>query len=138
MSPDRTEGTTHKEGESQPYALAARYQDERASGRSYEEAQEFIYTNTQLELSVYRLQLPQVDAPRRRLNATAFDWYVAVVGEQPPEEFDVRLRRILSTGEPASLPDEVLTHLLERRAQATQMGSWVEGHYWPGKRRRLR
>ncbi len=138
MTPDQSERAPRTEGEPQPYSLAARYQDERASGRSYEEAQAFIYTNAQLELSAYRLQLPRVDAPRRRLNSPAFDWYVAVVGEQPPAEFDTRLRRILLTGEPASLPDEVLKYLFERRAQASQMGSWVEGHYRPGKRRRLK
>ena len=131
MSPDHTEGTPRQEGEQPPYSLAARYRDEPASARSYEAAQEFIYTTAHLDLSAYRLQLP-------RLQSTEFDWYVAVVGEQPPAEFDTRLRRILSTGEPASLPDEVLTYLLERRAQATQMGSWVEGHYRPGKHRRLR
>jgi hypothetical protein len=51
-----------------------------------------------------------------------------VLGEQPREDLEQRLQAILSTGEPASLPEEILRELQRRRAQATKLGPWVERH----------
>lgn len=118
-----------KEEEPQPYSLAARYADEQTSERPYQEAQELIFEHEQLELSSFRLQLRRLDIPEH-------EWYVAVVGKEPPQEFDTQFRRILSTGESATLPEDVLKHLLERRATAAKLGTWVEGHYQPVKHRR--
>jgi hypothetical protein len=130
MSKERGRILPPKEEEPKPYSLAARYPDEQSSEHPYYESQQVIFENQQLALSVYRLQL-------RRLNEVQLQWHVTVVGEQPPTEFDTKFRRILSTGEEVSLPQEVLDALLKRRAQAAQLGSWVEGHYKLGKRRRL-
>ncbi len=43
--------------------------------------------------------------------------------------FDQLIQAILSTGEPTTFPSEILTFLHQRRLQARQLGSWVEGHY---------
>jgi hypothetical protein len=120
-----------KEEEPKPYSLAARYPDEQSSGQPYQDAQELIFAHEQLELSSFRLQL-------RRLDLSEDEWYVAVVGKEPPQAFDAQFRRILSTGESVILPEDVLDQLLKRRAAASKLGTWVEGHYGPGKRRRLR
>lgn len=118
-----------KEEEPKPYSLAARYPDDQNSEQPYQEAQELIFEHEQLELSSFRLQLRRLDTPEH-------EWYVAVVGKEPPQEFDAQFRRILSTGELVTLPGDVLDHLLERRAAAAKLGTWVEGHYHPVKRRR--
>jgi hypothetical protein len=98
-----------------PYLRAARFGGERPAGRAYNEAQELIFRDPGCELSVYRLQLDRT-------------WHVAVLGEQPREDLEQRLQAILSRGEPASLPEEILRELARRRAQATKLGPWVERH----------
>jgi hypothetical protein len=59
---------------------------------------------------------------------------VAVLGEPPPEDLDQQLQAILGQGVPATLPEEILDYLKQRRAAAIQQGQWVEGHYRPGLR----
>jgi hypothetical protein len=130
MSKERGRVPPPKEAEPKPYSLAARYPDEQSSGQPYQDSQELIFTHEQLELSSFRLQL-------RRLDTSQDEWYVAVVGKEPPQEFDAHFRRILSTGEVVTLPGEVLDQLLKRRAEASKLGTWVEGHYGTGTRRRL-
>ena len=114
-----------------PYTLAARYADETSSGPPYTEAQELIYRHEQLELSVFRLQL-------RRIEPLPDGWFVSVVGEEPPVEYQQRLRRILSGGEEVELPADVVQALRKRRAEASRLGDWVEGHYPAAKPRRLK
>jgi hypothetical protein len=118
-----------KEQEPTPYHVAAHYTDEHVqdSARAYSQAQQLIATPGIL-LSAYRFEYPPV-AP---------GWFVAVLGETPPEEIQARLLAILSAGEPATLPDKVRKFLEQRRAQASQIAPWVEGHYRPGKRHKLR
>jgi hypothetical protein len=98
-----------------PYFKVARFSGERPAGQAYTQAQELIYRAPECELSVYRLQL----------DAT---WHVAILGEQPRRTLQRRLETILSSGEPASLPEEILRELQRRRAQATKLGPWVERH----------
>jgi hypothetical protein len=98
-----------------PYFKVARFPGERPAGQAYTQAQELIYRAPECELSVYRLQLETV-------------WHVAVVGEQPRRQLQRRLEAILSSGKPASLPEEILRELERRRAQATKLGPWVERH----------
>jgi hypothetical protein len=98
-----------------PYFKVARFSGERPAGKAYNQAQELIYRDTCCELSVYRLQLETI-------------WHVAVLGEQPQRSLKRRLEAILSSGEPTTLPEEILKELERRRAQATKLGPWVERH----------
>src|SRR5690348_16719218 len=104
--PIHREGTSSKEQEPVPYHLTAHYTDEQAqdSARAYSQAQRLI-DNPGILLSAYRLELPPI-AP---------GWFVAVLGETPPEEIQAQLLAILSTGEPATLPDNVMKYLEKRR-----------------------
>lgn len=45
-----------------------------------------------------------------------------VIGEQTPEDIEKKISRILATGEPVELPEEIVRLLLQRRQQATQQG----------------
>src|SRR4051812_38858031 len=89
------------------YFQAACLSGERPAGRAYVRAQEAIRT-TECDLSVFRVRLVR-------------DWHVAVLGQAPPENLDRSLRRILATGQPTSLPDDILKLLWERRAQAIKL-----------------
>ena len=120
-SPEHRNSGPDKEQELLPaYAQAARYADEQEAGEAYDHAQEAIY-GTHHELSAYRLQLEQI-------------WHVAVVGDRPPEDFDQLIQAILSTGEPTTLPPDILAFLHQRRLKARKLGLWIEGHYRPGRR----
>jgi hypothetical protein len=80
-----------------------------------------IFADTDRELSAYRLMLNAI-------------YHVAVLGEQPKPETDEAITRIISQGQPTTLPNEVSAALNARRLEMKQHGSWVEGHYRPGKR----
>jgi hypothetical protein len=107
-----------------PYYKAARYPDETAAGIIYRQAQEFLFT-TPCDLSTFRLDLPT-------------GWHVAVLGAAPAPALSQQVDRLLATGEPAVLPDDILTMLYQRREQATKIAPWVEGHHRPGLRFRRR
>jgi hypothetical protein len=62
-------------------------------------------------------------------------WHVTVLGQTPPPALDARLRGILQSGEPTSLPNEPLHALQERRRAANRHGPWVERHHFRPKDR---
>jgi hypothetical protein len=117
-SPEPPEDPPVPETARPPYLRAARFADEPPSRRAYNSAQQALYATPQSDVSVYRLQLNRV-------------WHLAALGELPPPELADQLDAIFATGEPATLPAEVLTFLVERRAQATRIGRWVERHERP-------
>lgn len=117
-------GEPKREIEQPPYHQAAQFLGEQAEARAaqaYVQAQEIVYNDKKSDLSAYRLMLNAI-------------YHVAILGEQPSQETDERIRVALSDGEPTTLPSDVLKTLNMRRLQMQQHGSWVEGHYRPGKR----
>jgi hypothetical protein len=109
--------------ENQPpslYLQAARFRSERKAERAYFRAQEALYKAPECDLSAYRFLLDRIS-------------HVAVLGAPPAEELDRAIRRILAAGEPTALPGEVLTLLLQRRAEQIRLGPWVERHVRPGQ-----
>ncbi len=111
----------NKEREQPPYYQAARFADEKPAAKAYFEAQEIIFNDTKSDLSAYRMMLNAI-------------YHVAVLGEQPSPETDQTLTELLSQGELAELPSEALAALNARRLKMKEHGSWVEGHYRPGRR----
>jgi hypothetical protein len=103
------------------YSKAARFVGEQPAAKAYFEAQEVIFEDAESELSAYRLMLNAI-------------YHVAVLGEQPSQETDEAITQILSLGQPATLPKEALAALNVRRVEMKQHGSWVEGHYRPGRK----
>ncbi len=103
------------------YLRVARFTGETPAGRAYRRAQDLLVGAPACELSAFRFHLDRI-------------WHVAVLGDQPPEDLEGRLRVVLSRGEPAILPEDILLQLQRRRARATRVGPWVEGHYRPGER----
>jgi hypothetical protein len=108
------------EQEQTPYYRAARFKGEEPAGKAYFKAQEAIFNVPECDVSTYRFHINRI-------------WHVAALGDSPPEALDQKLQEILSTGEPVSLPPNLLKLLTERRRQATRQGPWIERHYWPGR-----
>jgi hypothetical protein len=102
------------------YLQAARFRSERQAERAYFRAQEALYRAPECDLSTYRFLLERIS-------------HVAVLGAPPPEELDRTIRKILAAGEPTPLPDEVLTLLLQRRAEQIRLGPSIERHHRPGQ-----
>ena len=120
--PRPPEGGPSPEAELPRYHQAARFAGEEPAGVAYFAAQEAVAAHAgDVDLSAYRFQLNRV-------------YHVAVLGDPPPTALHDELRAILASGEPAQLPEDVLKLLNARRAEATELGPWVEGHYRPGKR----
>ena len=120
-TPPPAETGRNPEHEPQEYLHAAYFANEHIAGHAYNQAQEAIYTGPPNDVSAYRLILEE-------------RWHVAVLGEPPPEDLDQQLQAILGQGVPATLPEEILDYLKQRRAEAIKHGSWVEGHYRSGLR----
>lgn len=116
---DRGEYKTEQEP-NDSYCQVARFTDEQIGLAAYWAVQEALLADVTCDLSSYRFFL----------NALS---HVAVIGTQPSNELDQQLARLLAAGEPTTLPSAVLTLLRERRALAGKRGTWVEGHYRPGK-----
>jgi hypothetical protein len=118
-SPEQPQPESEAPKELPAYHQAARYRNERPAGKAYTKAQELIYKRSDVDLSAYRLLVKK-------------QWHVSVLGEMPPEEVDKRVRQILASGEPATLPEEILRVLHHRRLLAKQVAPWVEAHHTPG------
>lgn len=54
---------------------------------------------------------------------------MVVLGEKPSSSLHVQIEAKLTSGVLVSLSEDVLAYLQDRRAQATLLGPWVEGHY---------
>ena len=107
------------EAEPVPYHRTARFADEILARRVYVAVQDTLFA-TPCDVSAYRFLLNQ-------------EPHVAVLGSPPPDDLDAQLTELLTAGEPATLPAEVLAALTERRRQMSRRGPWSEGHYRPGR-----
>jgi hypothetical protein len=101
------------------YHQTARFPNERPAGKAYAKAQDLIHRRLDVDISAYRLIV------QKRC-------HVSVLGDAPPADVDKRVRQILSTGEAATLPEDML-RLLNHRHLAKQMQPWAEAHHIPGK-----
>ena len=102
-----------------PYHRTACFADEIVARRVYVAVQDTLFA-TPCDVSAFRFLLNQ-------------EPHVAVLGTPPPDDLDARLQSFLAAGEPATLPQEVLAALAERRRQIRRGAQWVEGHYRPGR-----
>ena len=106
--------------EAPPYYQAARYPNKAAAGKAYYPLQAIIYEE-QCDLSAYRF----FEQQERK-------WYVVVIGDEPSPQVHERLATILFTltrGVRVTLDNETLAALMDRRAQQSLFGPWVEHHY---------
>ena len=99
-----------------PYYQAARFHNKKAAGAVYSVVQDIIYQDVDCDLSAYRLN-------------DAGTFFVVVIGEKPSDSLHIAIEALLTNGVLVSLGEDQLLYLQDRREQAIQLGSWVEGHY---------
>ncbi len=126
--PHNPEQARKPDREPRPYALASRFPTKQEAEQPYVAAQETIRT-MDCDLSAYRF-LRQWQEPGEK------PWYVAVIGEAPPDAAHTKITEIFQQGEMTPLPDQVVAELYARRVGQTQHGSWVERHYTHSIQRR--
>src|SRR4051812_30396128 len=97
-SPESRPGGGTPEQESGSYQRAAHFFGERPAGRAYSQARDAIFAAKDCDLSVFRVQYDR-------------DWLVAVLGEPPHETLGRQIDRILSRGEPVTLPADLIQAL---------------------------
>ena len=107
-----------RRGDLPAFHQTARFSGEEPASHAYERAQETLYSCPPNDLSAFRLILDQA-------------WHVTVIGQLPTAALRQQLDAIFGTGEPATLPDELLRALQERRRQAIRRGPWTERHFRP-------
>ena len=100
------------------YYQAARFHNKKAAGAVYSVVQDILYQNVDCDLSAFRFRLKGERT-----------FIVVVIGEKPPDSLHIALEALLTNGVLVSLSDDQLHSLQDRRAEATQLGSWVEAHY---------
>jgi hypothetical protein len=102
-----------------PYYLSARFLTKAKAGEAYFPLQQFLFeVKNECDLSVYRLKITE-------------GWHIVVVGVKPSDAQHAHIEALLTKGTLVSLahrPD-VLRYLQSRRAEAIQLGPWVEAHY---------
>jgi hypothetical protein len=54
---------------------------------------------------------------------------VFVIGQTPPQAVEEKITEILGQGEMASVPEQAVAQLYQRRLEEIQKGEWVEQHY---------
>jgi hypothetical protein len=99
-----------------PYYQAARFKTKTLAGIVYNTIQDLIYHDIDCDLSAYRI----------KLNGT---WHVIVIGEKPSDKLHVAIEAQLTNGTLVTVDRAVLLRLMDRRAEATLLGPWVEAHY---------
>lgn len=105
------------------YRKAALFPDEPTSNTAYETTRDIILTEP-CDLSLYRTAL-----------LPTMDWYVLVLGQQPPEPLKERIDQALGNGEAVELPEDVWKAFNQRRLEQSGTGRWLERRYL---RRRVR
>ena len=102
------------------YCQSARFASKAAAEAVYLPLQSLVFEEqTKCELSVYRLKITE-------------GWHVVVLGERPPAVVQEQIEALLTQGTLVNLPHDrpdVVVYLQTRRAQATHLAPWVEGHY---------
>src|SRR5258708_4455743 len=121
MSKTEQESRNSSEDPERPsYLKASRFAGERSAWNAYSRLQTLVF-DTDCDLSGFRFQLNGA-------------WLVAMLGESPPDGVGRRINGLLSKGNAAGLPEEIVEFLQERRKQAMQPGSlWVERHLRSGE-----
>jgi hypothetical protein len=103
-----------------PYYQAARFPNKSTAGAVYSVVQDIIFNDVDCDLSAYRLKQERT-------------FLVVVIGEKPPDSLHIAIEALLTNGVLVSLSQDQLHYLQDRRAEATQLGSWVEAHYEEGE-----
>src|SRR5947209_19545288 len=110
-----------------PFFLASRFDSRETSQAPYDSIQTIVREQTVADFSVYRI-LQNWPESMSKAPPSQKHWYVAVLGNPPPEPLLTQVTEAIHTGEPVPLPDEVIALLAEKRVTETARRPYIEIH----------
>ena len=108
--------------------MASRFDSRDTSQAPYDAIQTIVREQAVVaDFSVYRI-LQNWPESMSKAPPSPKRWYVAVIGNPPPEPLLTQVTTAINTGEPVPLPDEVVSLLADKRMQETTKRPYVEIH----------
>ncbi len=126
--PRTPERPPNVEREAMPFLLSSRFDSREASQAPYDTIQSIVRDKSGIaDFSVYRLiqNWPESISKAPPSNKR---WYVAVIGNRPPEPFSQHVTEAINQGEIASVPDEVVELLAAKRVTEIAQRPFTEIH----------
>ncbi len=113
---------------SPPFLLSSRFDSRESSQRPYDTIQSIVQDEqNDADFSVLRF-IQNWPESLAKAPPSLKRWYVAAIGNTPPEPIVKQVTQALSTGEPVPLPDEVIAELARRREQEIARRPYTEIH----------
>src|SRR5947199_10416801 len=109
-----------------PFLMAARFDSRETSQAPYDSIQSIV-RDQDVDFSVYRM-IQNWPESMSKAPPSPTRWYVAVIGNPPPEPLFTQVTETINTGEPVPLPDEVVSLLAEKRLTETAARAYTEIH----------
>jgi hypothetical protein len=111
-----------------PFLLSSRFDSRESSQQPYDTIQAIVHDKqTIADFSVLRFIQNWPESMAKAPPSTK-RWYVATIGDTPPEPIADQVRNALNTGEPVPLPDEVIAELTRKRVQEIAKRPYTEIH----------
>jgi len=101
-----------------PFMQASRFDSKEASQALYDRIQQLLRDRPDTDFSVFRL-IQNWPETMSKAPPSQKRWYVAVLGETPPEPVAMQVTEAINEREPVPLPDEVIAMLAEKRMRET-------------------
>src|SRR5436305_11162851 len=96
-----------------PLLLASRFDSRETSQAAYDRIQTIVHSED-VDFSVFRL-LQNWPESISKAPPSPKRWYVAVIGNPPPEPLLTQVTEVINQGEPVPLPDDVVAVMTEKR-----------------------
>jgi hypothetical protein len=111
-----------------PFLLSSRFDSRETSQSPYDTIQAIVRDRQDIaDFSVFRL-LQNWPESMSKAPPSQKRWYVAVIGNPPPEPFLTQVREAIQMGEPVPIPDEVTEMLVQRRMEQMAKRPYSEIH----------
>jgi len=110
-----------------PFLLSSRFESRESSQQPYDTIQAIVRDEDVADFSALRFIQNWPDSIAKAPPSMK-RWYVAAIGNTPPEPIVEQVTEALSTGEPVHLPNEVIAELARRREQEIAKRPYTEIH----------
>ena len=115
------------EGSPFPFLMSSRFASRETSQAPYDSIQTIVREQEVAEFSVFRM-IQNWPESMSKAPPSPKRWYVAVIGHPPPEPLLTQVTKTINTGEPVSLPDDVVSVMIEKRLLESSKRSYTEIH----------
>lgn len=111
-----------------PFLLASRFDSRETSQVPYDNSQTILRERQDVaDFSVFRI-LQNWPESMSKAPPSLKRWYIAVIGNPPPEPLLAKVTASIMMGEPVMLPDEVVSVMAEKRLKEAAKAPYVEIH----------